>query len=150
MGEVTLVIPGLPVGKPRMTKRDRWLNPPRPPVQKYRDWCDTVRESIKEQEVVIPDPMTVLDLSWTAYFPPPMRVQNGRTKKGNLRYRKTTEAEREAMIGELYRRKPDADNILKCMDAIFKEDEAIAAGSYRKEYSQTPRTEVRITYEESV
>jgi Holliday junction resolvase RusA-like endonuclease len=148
--EVTLVIPGLPIGKPRQTKRDVWLNPPRPPVQKYRDWCDKVRESIKEQEVVIPPAASIQHINWTAYFPPCERVQDGRTKSGKIRYRKTTLAEKGTMLGELYRRKPDIDNIAKCWDCLFDEDEAIAFCTLRKEYSQTPRTEVRITYEESV
>ncbi len=32
-----------PVPKPRMTRRDKWLSPPRPAVARYRAFCDEVR-----------------------------------------------------------------------------------------------------------
>ena len=38
-----------PVAKPRMTRRDKWLNPPRPAVAKYRAFADSLRLSANLQ-----------------------------------------------------------------------------------------------------
>ena len=35
--------PIVPLPKPRMTRRDKWLNPPRKCVQEYRDYKDQIR-----------------------------------------------------------------------------------------------------------
>lgn len=44
MGEqkIKFTIIGKPVPKPRMTRRDIWLNPPRPCVARYRQWRTVV------------------------------------------------------------------------------------------------------------
>lgn len=44
---VRFVVPGTPIGKPRMTQRDKWRVGPkaRPCVQRYRDWADAIRQA---------------------------------------------------------------------------------------------------------
>lgn len=104
-------IPGAPIGKPRMTQRDKWKK--RPCVMRYREWADRARLSAPEG--MTQDPT---DVNWTAYLPMP---------------KSWSEKKREAMMGQLHRQKPDSDNISKALfDALFKSDCGIATGSFRK------------------
>ncbi|ENG6107614.1 RusA family crossover junction endodeoxyribonuclease [Serratia liquefaciens] len=91
----------VPIPKPRQTQRDRWAQ--RPPVLRYRAFCDEVRlhrislpESGYHVTFVLPMPP-----SWSK--------------------KKRTE-----MAGKPHQQKPDADNLLKAlMDAIYSEDCAV-------------------------
>lgn len=90
-----------PIPKPRMTQRDRWAQ--RPPVLRYRAFCDEVRL----KGVSLPE------CGWHVTFVLPM-PQSWSKKK------------RAAMAGKPHQQKPDADNLLKAlMDAIYKDDCAI-------------------------
>ena len=90
-----------PIPKPRMTRRDKWLKPPRNCVAQYRAFCDLCRiyrvdlrngDSIK---FVIPMPE-----SWT--------------QKKKL-----------AMAGHLHQSKPDLSNLLKALeDAVHPDDDS--------------------------
>lgn len=39
---IEFTVYGVPIPKPRMTRRDIWLNPPRPCVARYRQWRTAV------------------------------------------------------------------------------------------------------------
>lgn len=90
-----------PVGKPRMTRRDKWKQ--RPPVMCYRIFCDEARlhgirvpESGAHITFVLPMPP-----SWS--------------KK-----------KRAAMDGQPHQQKPDLDNLKKSLlDALFEDDSHI-------------------------
>ncbi len=131
-----------------MTQKDKWAQ--RPCVVRYRDWCDNVRGILLEQGIILPDAFEVDDLSWTAYFLPPVKTHTGfrhskKTGKQVRTYRTLKKSEREAMIGELHRVVPDRDNIDKAiLDCLYKQDSGIAAGTIRKAYSWEPRLEIVI------
>ena len=65
-GELQITVPGTPIGKPRMTRRDKWKE--RPCVMQYRSWCDMVRLIVGNS---LPPAGLVLSLNWTATFEPP-------------------------------------------------------------------------------
>ena len=112
-GELRITVPGTPIGKPRMTRRDKWKK--RPCVMRYRSWCDVVRLIVGN---VLPPADTVTKLDWTATFEPPKSW----SKKKKL-----------ASIGELHRPVPDRDNIDKAvLDCLYKKDSSIAAGCIKK------------------
>lgn len=88
----------VPVGKPRMTQRDRWKG--RPVVKRYHAFCDQVRAmgvSVPEAHghitFVLPMPK-----SWPA-------------------------RKRQAMAWQPHQQRPDSDNLVKALlDAVFDED----------------------------
>ena len=85
-----------PVGKPRMTRRDKWME--RPCVMRYRAFCDAVRSQTKMT------PPDALDVT----FHVPMPKSWSKRKRGT-------------MDGEPHRQKPDLDNMLKALlDALAK------------------------------
>ena len=90
------------VPKPRMTQRDKWKNPPRPCVARYRAFKDQVKllgvklEAGDGITFILPMPM-----SWS--------------KK-----------KRREMIWEAYLQIPDLDNLLKALfDSVYKKDSHI-------------------------
>lgn len=89
-----------PVGKPRMTKRDRWSD--RPAVLRYRAFCDMVRYQAGRQ--VLPDQ----GIHIVFYLPMP---------------RSWSKKKRDEMRGQPHQQKPDRDNLDKAlMDALLPED----------------------------
>jgi len=112
---LTIKIPGTPLGKPRMTRRDKWAK--RPCVVRYRDWADHERAIAG----AVPPAESVRRLSWVATFEPP--------KSWSAR-------KQDAAIGTLHRSKPDASNILKGIEDILwpDGDSALAAGVYEKRW----------------
>ena len=115
-----------PMGAPRMTRADKWKQ--RDCVVRYRAFKDAIRLAM----IGIPaiDPNDIMSLSWTAYFTPPISW----SKK-----------KRAASIGELHRSKPDRDNLDKAiLDAMFKEDSAIASGRIEKLWGSVACVEVAI------
>lgn len=92
-----------PVPKPRMTQRDKWLNPPRPGVAKYRAFKDEVRAArvkIKESgsDICFVMPMPA---SWS-------KIKQAR------------------MLSTAHKQRPDLSNLLKALeDALFTEDSHI-------------------------
>lgn len=90
-----------PIPKPRMTVRDKWKQ--RPPVLRYRAFCDEVRLT----RISLPD------CGWHVTFVLPMPASWSKKKKAE-------------MSGKPHQQKPDADNLLKAlMDAIYDEDCAV-------------------------
>jgi len=121
---ITFTIPGKPIGKPRMTQRDKWYK--RKATTDYWEW----KELVKSIATNVPPAAQVVSLSWIAYFTPPASWSAKR---------------RIAVIGQLHRSKPDRDNIDKALlDALFDDDAAIAAGSLEKRWSENARLEVTI------
>lgn len=124
--EWNFTIPGIPLGKPRMTKRDVWKK--RKCVVKFRAWADKARAHAPMN--LTADPLTV---SWTAWLPMP---ESWSRKKRN------------AMRGQPHRQKPDRDNIDKgLLDALWKNDCGVAGGQLWKHWDdgQGPRLEVVVT-----
>lgn len=114
----------VPMGAPRMTKRDKWKR--RPIVIRYRKFKDAIRAAAG----IIPPPEIILSLSWTAFFSPPASWS---VKK------------RIAALGQLHRSKPDRDNIDKgILDALFEQDSGIASGQIEKRWGEPSRLEVTI------
>ncbi|MBH2937751.1 RusA family crossover junction endodeoxyribonuclease [Serratia marcescens] len=91
----------IPVPKPRMTQRDRWAL--RPPVLRYRAFCDEVRHN----RISLPES------GYHVTFVMPMPPSWSKKKRAE-------------MVGKPHQQKPDADNLLKAlMDAIYSEDCAV-------------------------
>jgi Holliday junction resolvase RusA-like endonuclease len=86
-----------PVGKPRMTRRDKWAQ--RPAVMRYRTFCDAIRAA----GVTLPESPHVT-------FTLPMPASWSRYKRSQHE-------------GQPHRQRPDADNLLKALlDALYDED----------------------------
>lgn len=114
-----------PMGKPRMTRRDKWAE--RDCVQRY--WA--FKDKLKYYVTNIPRDCS--HVSWTAYLPIPPSW----SKK-----------KREQMAGQPHRQKPDRDNIDKAiLDALFGDDAGIATGSLSKFWDdgRGPRIELEMS-----
>jgi Holliday junction resolvase RusA-like endonuclease len=103
-----VVIPGEPMAKPRQTQRDRWLDPPRPAVARYRAWADKARQAYG---VLVKQTIGPTQLDFIAYFSMPKNW----SKRKRLK-----------MMGQPHLDKPDCDNVLKSIsDALFLNDQAV-------------------------
>ena len=117
-----------PIGKPRMTRRDKWSQ--RPCVLRYRAFADELRKATGKL------PEDVHGLFWSAYLPIPKS------------WSKKKKAE---MALAPHRQTPDKDNIEKAiMDSLFKDDSGIYFGSGEKYWAgpDGPKVCVTITYTE--
>lgn len=100
---ITFTVPGEPVGKPRMTRRDKWME--RPCVLAYRSWADAARRAAP----VLPDAPEAIRA--IAYLAMPLGWSG----------RKQTR-----MAGQPHRVRPDVDNIAKgILDSLFANDSMI-------------------------
>jgi Holliday junction resolvase RusA-like endonuclease len=116
MTTITKTIDITPIGKPRMTQRDKWKK--RPCVVKYRAFADELRAKVGPIEG---KPSCV---SWIAYIPMP---------------KSWSKKKREAMHLQLHDQKPDRDNIDKAiLDTLFEDDKSIAAGEIVKVWTDKP------------
>lgn len=103
---MTLTLYGQPLGKPRMTQRDKWKV--RPCVAAYRLWADELRLAAKRTTKIRLTKPTWIDVF--AFF------ENGKKHRTGL-----------------HTSKPDGDNILKAvMDSLFANDELIYHASITK------------------
>ena len=111
----TITVLGTPLGKPRMTRRDKWKK--RPCVMRYRAWADTVRAAAG----AVPPAMRVQRLSWVATFEPP---------------KSWSKLKRNDAIGNAHCVKPDRDNIDKAvLDILYpRGDQAISCGTIEKRW----------------
>lgn len=111
---IQFTVPGNPIGAPRMTRADAWKG--RECVLKYWKWKDAAREAAGD----LPPVDKIESVSWVAVFSPPASWPKKR---------------RQAVLGTLHRSKPDRDNIDKALlDALFPQDQGIAAGSIEKRW----------------
>lgn len=123
-GVYEFIIPGSPIGKPRMTQRDKWKK--RPNVMRYRAWADGARAAAPANL-----PRNPRNVSWVAYLPMP---------------KSWSKKKRAEMRGEPHRQKPDRDNIDKALlDALFKNDAGVCFGVLEKRWDDGtgPRLLVR-------
>jgi len=104
-----------PVAKPRMTRRDRWLNPPRKCVQKYRTWSNEIRQICLEAKFFPGDQLNL-------EFHLPMPKSWSKKKKIE-------------MDGKPHQSRPDLDNMVKSLDALVPEDSGIWDLSAKKYWS---------------
>ena len=92
-----------PVPKPRMSNRDKFLRPPRPPVQRYWHFVDLCRLN----RVILP----CFGSHVTFILPMP---------------KSWSKKKRAVMDGKPHMSRPDLSNLLKALeDAIYSEDSVI-------------------------
>lgn len=91
-----------PIAKPRMTRRDKWLNPSRPIVAAY--WAFKNEIALKRRGFILPDAFRVL-----FYIPMPKTWSN----------RKKAE-----FSGTAHKQTPDLDNMIKALCDAFKVDDS--------------------------
>lgn len=109
-----------PVGKPRMTQRDKWAQ--RPSVTRYRTYCDQLRYWLGE-DYELPPALQV------AFFLPMPRSWS--MKK------------RERMAYSPHLQRPDIDNLVKgFMDAFKKEDSHVYKLKAEKVWAREGKIEV--------
>lgn len=122
------VVKGAPMGKPRMTRRDKWLTGDRARrcVAFYRAWRDNALLAAPK-----PLPTRPLIMAATAYFP--------LLKEWN-------EMQRTEMMGKPYLEKPDFDNIAKSIADLFPEDKSFYQGTVTEFWDdgQGPRVEIKV------
>lgn len=121
-------IPVAPVPAPRMTRRDKWLTPRRPAVQRYFDYRAVLLAAVGE--IKVPDEMHLV-------FGFPMPESWSKKKKA-------------AMDGKPHRQRPDRDNCDKAvMDALFEEDGGVWKGSQEKRWTHGPGfVRIQVVYHE--
>ena len=113
------IYPIVPMGKPRMTRADKWKK--RPEVMRYRAFCDEVRL----RGVALPES----DAHVTFVLPMPASW----SKKKRQQYN-----------GQPHQAKPDCDNMLKAlMDAIFADDAHIWDCRITKVWGETGQIIIR-------
>lgn len=119
-----------PMGKPRMTRRDKWKQ--RPCVIAYRAWCDRLRMSAGLSEKITfvrPHKLRIIvyfqiPASW------PKRIQ-------------------EKAAGQPHACKPDLDNVTKgVQDALFENDQNIYAHDCAKFWNDGAGARIEVTLEE--
>ncbi|OAT52148.1 endodeoxyribonuclease [Kluyvera georgiana ATCC 51603] len=108
-----------PLGKPRMTRADKWKK--RPEVLRYRAFCDEVRLN----NVSLPES------GYHVIFVLPMPPSWSKKK-------------RSLMDGKPHQQKPDKDNLEKALlDAIFGEDSHIWDGRVTKIWGEIGKMIIR-------
>jgi Holliday junction resolvase RusA-like endonuclease len=107
---IPFILEGHVVPKPRMTRRDKWLDPPRPPVERYRGFAkDLLKMARSEGYNTQID--TITGIRWKAY----LRIPKSWSKK-----------KKSELRGKPHMQKPDTSNILKGIeDALTGRDETI-------------------------
>ena len=130
MPTMKFTVPGDPMGKPRMTRADKWKR--RAPVLKYRSWADWARLCVRSQVGALPAAEKTILITFRAYFTPPESWSKKR---------------REAAIGQMKRTKPDGDNCLKMLDCFYAEDSALGDLHVIRRFDWEARLEVEIEYE---
>ena len=103
-----------PIGKPRMTKRDKWTK--RDCVDRYYSFKDSIRQEAKKQKFELSDSFTI-----KFYVPMP---------------KSWSKKKREAMFFKPHTQKPDIDNMLKAvMDSLLVDDSSVHTVKMTKMWS---------------
>lgn len=125
-------VPGNPVGKPRMTRRDQWQR--RPPVVAYRAWADLARLQYA-RAMGRSQPTT-----W-----PPAHVR----LIGFFSIPTSWSARRRAeMTGQPHRVVPDVDNIGKALlDALLEQDQGVYHIEITKAWDDGKGPRLQVTLE---
>ena len=131
--KIRFTVPGPPQGKgrPRFTRNGRTYTP-----KETAEYEKKIADCFKQQcGNVFFNEHVPIDVRITAYYPIPKSI----SKKKHM-----------AMIDHIIRptQKPDADNIMKCLDAInkiaFHDDAQIVDAQVWKFYSDDPRLVITI------
>ena len=125
---VTFTVKGDPMGKPRMTQRDKWQK--RPAVTRYWAYCDRIRAASPPS---VPS-LDVYAVNLAFYIAMP-DTWSARKK--------------EHLVGTYHRSRPDFDNLCKAVcDALFDEDSIIGEGRVRKIWCREgdQRTEIKLKF----
>lgn len=110
-----------PIGKPRMTRSDRWRQ--RPAVLRYFAFKDELRALAQTYNFVPTDDMKVT-------FGIPMPKSYGKAK-------------RQFLLGQRHTLKPDVDNLIKSfLDALLDDDSGISSVCIKKVWSDEGYIEV--------
>ncbi len=121
----TFIVMIEPMGKPRMTQRDKWRK--RDVVVRYREFADRLRAACFG---VMSNPSRV---SWKAFLP--MSESWSKKKKALLQ-------------GRPHRLKPDRDNIDKAiLDALWENDAGVASGEIAKFWDDGRGARIELTVE---
>ena len=132
MTEISITIPGAPVakGRVRVTGSGTAFTPMK--TVKFEGRVRDEAALAMQGKKPLSGPLCV---RWTAYFAIPASWpawKRGGALSGVVRHTS----------------KPDADNLLKCKDAlngiVWLDDSQVVSASVTKEYSETPRTEILI------
>jgi len=126
-GVYEFVVPGAPMGKPRMTQRDQWKK--RPAVLRYREYCDRIRAAAK-----LNPKLDIFAIEVIAFIAMPESWSKKKRAKMDMR---------------LMRQRPDWDNIGKSVcDALFEEDSVLGGGMVWKFWCQPGKehTQVCVLY----
>ncbi|WP_275166017.1 RusA family crossover junction endodeoxyribonuclease [Citrobacter koseri] len=108
-----------PLGKPRMTQRDKWQK--RPPVLRYRAFCDEVRL----------DKVSLPESGYHVTFILPMPASWSRKRRAE-------------MSGKPHQQKPDKDNLEKALlDEIFDDDSRVWDGRVTKIWGEKGQIIIR-------
>lgn len=108
------------MGKPRMTRADRWRD--RPPVLRYREMRSDLQKAALESGFKLPDTY------WARIYLP---MPDSWSEKKKL-----------AFEGKPHQQKPDKDNLEKSiMDCLKKQDQTIWDSRVTKFWSKVPRVE---------
>lgn len=121
----------VPMGKPRMTQRDKWAK--RDCVERYHDFADALRASVPDHIRRRLDEASGLPLrlDWTAYMPIPESWPQARAAAAKSAPHTT---------------KPDRDNIDKAvLDSLFRSDSHVYAGHLRKLYDDGNGPRITLT-----
>jgi len=126
---IEIVIDNLdPIGKPRMTQRDKWQA--RPAVARYRAFKDELILRAREQGYR--DDLDVYRIEVEAFIQMPRSWSNKKS---------------ESLLWNYHRQKPDADNILKAVvDSLLIDDAKVGEMSIQKYWSQLPLIKIKIYY----
>jgi len=117
-----------PIAKPRMTRADKWKNPPRSSVAIYRAFCDECRLRMGRLD------LNYKDVTW--YIPMPASW---------------SEKKKKEHVGNPHLSKPDLSNLLKALeDALYSDrytgrddKEVHTIGRISKVWSRTPGIEIQ-------
>lgn len=93
----------VPCPKPRMTRRDKWLDPPRSCVARYRAFADEARLKIGQVDLNYSSVLFILPMprSWK-------------------------DDKKAAHLGQVHEAKPDLSNLLKALeDVLYQDDKTI-------------------------
>ena len=103
-----------PVGKPRMTQRDKWAK--RKCVVNYFAYCDALRSYVAENAMEL---TPTLDITFYIEMP-----------------KSWSKKKREAMYMKPHQSKPDLDNLVKAYcDALYDDDAGVYAIQCAKYWS---------------
>jgi len=114
------------MGKPRMTQRDKWLNPPRECVARYWALKEVLTTLAKKEGFIMPHSGYHL----TFYLEMP---------------KSWSKSKKETMNNTPHQQKPDKDNLEKFfLDILCPKDEKVWDGRVTKYWSYEGRIDIRV------